>query len=88
MKARMSSKFGQIRPPTVELAALERLKYPPYTYKQWGKWCCHVFSAHSDRIVFIHVAGNESMHKSLEEFKFRPYPTNEYGLVLLECLNN
>ena len=29
MRAHRSSKFGQIRPPTVELAALERLKKSP-----------------------------------------------------------
>ena len=28
----MSSKFGEIRPWTAELAALERLKKIPYTY--------------------------------------------------------
>ena len=32
MRARRSSKFGQVRPPTAELAALERLKKSPYTY--------------------------------------------------------
>ena len=32
MRARMSSILGLIGPPTVELAALERLKKIPYTY--------------------------------------------------------
>ena len=32
MRARMSSILGLIGPPTVELAALERLKKSPYTY--------------------------------------------------------
>ena len=32
MRSRMSSKFGKIRPWTVELAALERLKKSPWTY--------------------------------------------------------
>ena len=31
MRARRTSKFSQIRPPTAELAALERLKKSPYT---------------------------------------------------------
>ena len=32
MKAKRSSKFFQIGPPTTELGALERLKISPYTY--------------------------------------------------------
>ena len=32
IKSRMGSKLGQIRPWTVELAALERLKKSPLTY--------------------------------------------------------
>ena len=32
MRARRSSKFSQIRQPTSELAALERLKKSPYSY--------------------------------------------------------
>ena len=32
MRAWMSSKFGQIRPRTMELAALERMKKIPWTY--------------------------------------------------------
>ena len=32
IKSRMSSKFGQIRPLTAELAGLERLKKKTYTY--------------------------------------------------------
>ena len=62
----MSSKFGRIRPRTMELAALERRKKFP-------------FSAVFDRILFI-LAGNEDMHKSLDEFEFRPDPTTDYGV--------
>ena len=40
--ARKSSKFSQIRPPTAELAALERLKKSPYTYN--GKNVVATFS--------------------------------------------
>ena len=32
MRTRMSSKFGEVRPWTAELAALERLKKSPLTY--------------------------------------------------------
>ena len=42
MGARRSSTFGQIGPPTAELAALERLKKSPYTYN--GKNCVATFS--------------------------------------------
>ena len=42
MRAHRSSKFGQIRPPTAELAALERLKKSPYTYN--GKNSVATFS--------------------------------------------
>ena len=44
----MSSKFGEIRPWTTELAALERH---------------HIFSAIFHLILFI-LAGNEDMHRS------------------------
>ena len=39
MRSQMSSKFGKIRPWTVELAALERLKKSPLTYidLQWER---------------------------------------------------
>ena len=36
-------------------------------------------SAVFDRILFI-LAGNEDMHKSLDEFEFRPDPTTDYGV--------
>ena len=32
-----------------------------------------------DRILFI-LAGNEDIHKSLDEFEFRPDPTTDYGV--------
>ena len=64
----MSSKFGRVRPPTTELAALERMKNP--IDLKWGKRCHHIFSAIFDWILFI-FAGNEDMHKSLNEFEIR-----------------
>ena len=39
MNARRSLKFGQIRPPTVELAAIERLKKKIPIDLQCGKRC-------------------------------------------------
>ena len=41
-----------------------------------GKMCCHFFSAVFDRILFI-LAGNDDIHKGLDEFKIRPDPTPE-----------
>ena len=46
---------------------------PPLTYNG-GKWCLHLFSVVFDPILFI-LAGNEDMHKILEEFEFRPLTT-------------
>ena len=50
IRACMSSKFGRIRPRTIELAAVDRI---------------------------LLLAGNEDMHKSLDEFEFRPDPTTD-----------
>ena len=41
--------------------------------------CRHVFSAVFDRILFI-LAGNDDIHKSLDEFEIRPDPTTDYGV--------
>ena len=76
LRARRSSKFSQIRPRTVELAALERLKKIPIDLK-WEKRCCHFFSADLDRIHFI-LAGNDDIHESLDEFKIWPDPTTGF----------
>ena len=67
----MSSKFGEIRPWTTELAALERLKIS-YTYS--GEKDVITFSP---LILFI-LAGNDVMHKSLDEFEIRPDPTTGF----------
>ena len=64
----MSLNFGQIGPPTTELTAPERLKNTPIDL-QWERWCLHFFSAVYGPILFI-LAGNEDMHKSLDEFEF------------------
>ena len=73
MRAWRSSKFSQIGPRTVELAALERVKKIPIDLK-WEKRCCHFFSAILDWIHFI-LAGNDDIHESLDEFEIWPDPT-------------
>ena len=78
IRACMSSKFGRIRLRTTELAALERQKKKSHRLIM-GKLRHHIFLAVFDRILFI-VAGNEDMHKSLDEFEFRPDPTTDYGV--------
>ena len=70
MRARRSSKLGQICPPTAELAALELPEKNPHRLIM-GKWCCHLFSAVLDRIHFI-LAGNDDIHESLDEFEIWP----------------
>ena len=69
MKARMSLNLGQIPPLTMELAALERLKNRRH----------HFFSVAIDLILFK-LTGNEDMHNILDEFKFQPYRTTDYGV--------
>ena len=64
----MSLNLGQILPLTMELAALERLKNDVTT-----------FSVAIDPILFK-LAGNEDMHNILDEFKFRPDRTTDYGV--------
>ena len=61
-------KFSQIRPPTAELAALERLE-KKRIYLYLGKWCSHFFSPVLDRIHFI-LAGHDDIHvhEKLDEF--------------------
>ena len=65
----MNLNFGQISPLTTELAALERLK----------NRCHHVISVDIDPI-FFKLAGNKDMHNIMNEFKFRPDRTIDYGV--------
>ena len=46
---------------------------------QWEKRRHHVFSKVLDRINFI-LAGNDDIHKSLNEFEIRRDPTMDYGV--------
>ena len=59
MRARKSSNFSLIGPPTEELAALERLKNPHMLIM--GKTMSPLFSAVLDWILFI-LAGNDNIH--------------------------
>ena len=71
----MSSKFGEIRPWTSVLAALERLKKSHRLIME--KMTSSHFSAISHLILFI-IAGNEDMNKSLDEFEIRSDPTTGF----------
>ena len=42
-----------------------------------GKGCLHFFSAVLDRILFI-LAGNDNIHKSLDEFEIQPDSTTGF----------
>ena len=65
----MSSKFSQMRP-LVSMATV---------MVTVGKRCHHVFLNVFDRIHFI-LAGNNDIHKSLNEFEIRPDRTMDYGV--------
>ena len=65
----MSSKFDQMRP--LVSMATDRL--------QWEKRCHHIFSNVFDWIHFI-LAGNDNIHKSLNEFEIWRDPTMDYGV--------
>ena len=69
----MSSNFGQIPPPTPELCALARLKN-----------CCEHSIAYIFDWINLILAGNEDMHESLNEFKFRPDTTTN-SRVMCPC---
>ena len=66
MRARTSLNFSLIGPPTVELAALKRLKNPHRLIMR--KQFLHFFSAVLDLILFI-LAGNDNIHESLDGFE-------------------
>ena len=62
-----TSNFGLIGPPTVELAAIDRLKK---SLRIMRKQCLHFFSAVLDQIVFI-LAGNDNIHETLGEIEIQ-----------------
>ena len=65
----MSLKFGQMRP--LISMATDRVTV--------GKRRHHVFSNVFDRLRFI-LAGNDDIHKSLNEFEIRRDWTMDYGV--------
>ena len=75
MRALISSKFGRIRPRTTELAALEGMKKSHRLIM--GKTMSLHFLRYFNWILFI-FAGNEDMHKSLDEFEIRPDATTGF----------
>ena len=54
---------------------------------QGEKWCLHLFSVVFNPILFI-LAGNEDMHKILDEFEFQPDPTSDYRVSSPWILKN
>ena len=70
----MSSKFGQIKTQTTELAALERWKNLHIIIL--GKLVSPYFLGCFDRILFI-LAGSNYIHKSLDKLKIRPNLTTD-----------
>ena len=76
MRAGRSSKFGQIRLLTAELAALERLKKNPHRLIM-GKTLLPLFLAVFEWIHLI-LAGKDDMRESLDEFEICPDPTSGF----------
>ena len=67
IKSQMGLKFGQIRPWTVELAALERLEKYPYTYNERS---VVTSSAFNFELIFFILADKKDNYKSMNEFVF------------------
>ena len=65
----MSSKFGQMQP--LVSMATDRVTV--------GKTASSRFLKQSDRIHFI-LAGNDDIHKSLNEFEIQRDPTMDHGV--------
>ena len=62
----------------MELAAFERLK-KIHTPLIIGNKTSLLFITCFDHIIFI-LVGKESIHKSLNEYEFQPYPTTDQGV--------
>ena len=71
----MSSKFGEIRPWSTELSALERLKkfHRFIMEKMTSSHFVHYFSF----VLFI-LAGKDDIHESLKEFAIWPDQTTGF----------
>ena len=74
ISSRASLKFGQIGPRTAELAAIERLEKSPYTYNERNL-------VNTLAPSFLNHFCNKDMHKSLDEFKFRPDTTTNTKVI-------
>ena len=74
IKVQSSSIFGWIRPLILELLALEWRKFHTFELEYL---CLHLFSVVFYSILFI-LAGDEDMHKILDEFEFWPDQTADY----------
>ena len=83
-KARRSSKFGQICPPTAQFAVLERLKKIPIDFK-WEEMCCP-FSQ-----LFLIVGSFSYLHVIMTyitarmSLKFGQIQPRTIELAALEC---
>ena len=82
ISSRTSSKFAQIGPRTAELAALERLEKSPKTHN--GRNLVNTLAPSFFKSIILILAGNEDMHESLDEFKFRP-DTDTNTRVIYPC---
>ena len=60
----------------MELSDLESLENTRI-YLYWGKLCCHFFLIAFVLILFI-LAGNDIIHKSLDEFEIGPDLNTHY----------
>ena len=76
IKAWMGSKFGQIRPWTLGLAALERLKKSPYTYNRRNVVTTLVLSNLNRSYSFFQIRTTVKAQISLNFFKI-PSPIKE-----------
>ena len=61
MIPRRSSSFGQFRPPTMELSALEHLQKHPHRLIM-GKMVFSLFLDYCFDPIFLILAGNENIH--------------------------
>ena len=73
----MSSKFSQMRP--LVSMATDRVTVGKTVGLCWEKRCYHIFSKVFDRIHFI-LAGNDDIHKSLNEYEIWRDPTMDCGV--------
>ena len=86
IKSRMGSKFGQIRPWTVELAALERLEKSPQTYDGRNVVATLIPAFSNGLSSFLQIT--RSTIKAWMSFNFGKIPSLTSELAALERLKN